>query len=64
MPEAVRARIVAATADKLAGLNLAGIEAPRVGEGTVGPNARALGAAALPLLERFLVGQDAFLKDN
>ena len=22
------------------------------------------GAAALPLLERFLVGQDAFLKDN
>lgn len=64
MPEAVRARIVAATAERLAGLNLAGIEAPAVGEGTVGHNARALGAAALPLLERFLVGQDAFLKEN
>lgn len=64
MPESVRARIAESTARRLKGLNFAGIEAPVVGQGTVGHDARALGAAALPLLERFLVGQDAFLKDN
>nr|WP_245408235.1 ROK family transcriptional regulator [Zhengella mangrovi] len=64
MPESVRARIAESTARRLKGLNFAGIEAPAVGQGTVGHDARALGAAALPLLERFLVGQDAFLKDN
>jgi hypothetical protein len=40
-------------------MNLAGIEAPDIREGTIGPDARVLGAASLPLSERFLVEAQA-----
>ena len=55
LPAALRARLVAATRARLFALNLAGIVPPEVREGTIGPDARALGAASLPLSERFLV---------
>lgn len=64
MPAAVRTRIVESTRTQLRTLDLAGIEAPSIVEGTVGHNARALGGASLALSQRFLVDQNAFLKDR
>ena len=61
LPDQVRADLVARTTQGLETLNLAGIARPRVSEGTIGPDARSLGAASLPLSERFLLDSNAFL---
>jgi len=58
MPDALRTRLVAATAAEIAKINLSGIRAPQVLEGRAGPDARALGAASLPLAARFLTEID------
>lgn len=63
LPESVRSSIVAGVKSKLQTLDFTGIERPEVTEGTVGYNARALGAASLPLSQRFLVEQNSFLKE-
>jgi predicted NBD/HSP70 family sugar kinase len=55
MPAPVRARLVAATRARLAELDLTGLTPPSLHEGTLGPEARSLGAASRPLAERFLV---------
>jgi predicted NBD/HSP70 family sugar kinase len=57
-PAAIRARIVAATAAAMGGLDLRGIEAPAVCEGAVGANGRVIGAASLPIFARYLVDPD------
>ena len=62
MPEEVRADLVRRTRQHLAARPLAGIISPDVREGTVGSDARSLGAASLPLSDRFLVDRNAFLK--
>jgi hypothetical protein len=38
-------------------LDLSGIDAPRLVPGSIGPIARALGGASLPLFDRYLVDQ-------
>ncbi|OXS99379.1 hypothetical protein B7H23_14545 [Notoacmeibacter marinus] len=55
LPEAVRKRLVQRARDTLCGMNDRGIDLPVVREGAVGANARALGAASLPLFDRFLL---------
>jgi len=55
MPSGVRRRIVAAASAVLARQNLAGLGPLMMIEGTIGADARALGAAALPLTDRFLI---------
>ena len=62
LPLAVREAIVTATCHHLRGMNFSGLVAPKVREGTIGYNARALGAASLPLSMRFLIDQNALLK--
>ena len=62
IPETVRRAIVARTRHHLGQHNLAGISPPQISEGTAGPDARALGAASLPLSMRFLVDQNAIMK--
>lgn len=47
---------------RLSASPLPGVETPEVREGTIGSDARSLGAASLPLSERFLVDRTAFLK--
>ncbi|MFZ5962040.1 ROK family transcriptional regulator [Thalassococcus sp. BH17M4-6] len=64
IPASVRAALVARTAEHLQAHNLAGIQPPHILAGTAGPEARALGAASLPLSERFLVDQNAILKQT
>jgi predicted NBD/HSP70 family sugar kinase len=61
LPAGLRSRLVEATRDRLETIDMAGLERPEVREGTIGPDARALGAASLPLSERFLVDGPALL---
>ena len=56
MPASIRARLVAATQAAIAGIDVEGIGVPSIREGSVGHNARAIGAASLPLSDRFLLG--------
>jgi predicted NBD/HSP70 family sugar kinase len=55
MPASVREAVTRATADAFARLDLAGINPPAFRQGTIGPDARALGAAAVPLSLRYLI---------
>lgn len=55
MPAEARQRLVEAAATALARIDTTGIAVPRIGAGTVGPDARTLGAASIPLSMRFLV---------
>ena len=55
MPVNVRARIVARTLERVAELDTRGLYPPRVLEGSIGKNARALGAAANPIQSNFFL---------
>ena len=59
MPAQVRAEITLRTAAALLRLDMSGITPPAVREGTVGAQARSLGAAAIPLSQRYLIDQNA-----
>jgi predicted NBD/HSP70 family sugar kinase len=59
-PEPVRARLVAATRGALKGVDTQGIAPPRIEEGSIGRNARAVGSAALPILSKYLLSQSGF----
>lgn len=61
IPGHVRARLVQETRRALKALNLSGIENPDIREGTIGQDARSLGAASLPLSERYLVDLNAMM---
>lgn len=63
LPEDVRAVLVEKVIKHLEPIKLSGLTAPLIQAGTVGNNARAIGAASLPLSNRFMVDQNAFLKD-
>lgn len=62
MPADMRADLVRRIRDQIAAIEIEGIEKPTIREGGIGPDARALGAASLPLSERFLVDRSVFLK--
>ena len=64
MPVAVRAELVRRTGAALLRLDLAGINVPLIREGTVGAEARALGAAAIPLSQRYLIDQNAAVRQS
>jgi len=57
LPKQIREDLVALTAQELSELNMAGLIRPEMREGSVGPDARALGAASLLLSQRFMVSQ-------
>jgi len=61
-PPSVRRRIVSSTAKSMAELDLAGIQPPAIVEGEVGQNARAIGGACLPLLNRTILDPTSFVK--
>ena len=64
MPPAIRARITERTAAALHRLDLAGVTPPLVREGTVGAHARSLGAAAIPLSQRYLIDRNAVVREG
>ncbi|MFW2588549.1 ROK family transcriptional regulator [Sagittula sp. SSi028] len=59
MAQQVRTRLVQEVTDRIKRHPLAGITSPQIRPGTVGPQAPALGAASLPLSDRFLVDRSA-----
>ncbi len=63
MPVSVRRRITEATQAAFARLDHAGITAPTIREGTIGAQARTLGAAAVPLSHRYLTDPAVILKE-
>ncbi len=63
MPETIRGQLVQRTEAALMRLDLAGIEPPAIRAGSVGADARALGAAAIPLSQRYLLDQNAQGRD-
>ncbi|EPX75403.1 ROK family transcriptional regulator [Salipiger mucosus] len=62
LPATVRAELVRAVRARINDIDLAGLAPPAIETGSVGPDARALGAASLPLSESFLVDPSAMLK--
>lgn len=63
LPGNVRHRIVEATRVELSCLDLQGLRAPEIIEGKVGVHAKAMGAASLPLSNRYLFDQSVLFKD-
>ena len=64
MPGLVRRQITLATQAAFGRLDHAGITPPAIREGTIGPQARTLGAAAVPLSQRYLLDPAAMLKEG
>ena len=62
-PDDVRSKIVNATQSALQRLNLRGLEAPQLIEGTVGNQARAIGGACLPFFDKFMLVSTPMLND-
>jgi predicted NBD/HSP70 family sugar kinase len=63
LPPDVRAALVSRTIQLLPGMDWAGLVFPEIAEGTIGPDAKALGAASLPLSQRFLVSSAQLIED-
>ncbi len=63
MPVAVRAELTRRTQAALDRMDVAGVIPPVIREGTVGAQARSLGAAAIPLSQRYLLDQNAASRD-
>jgi predicted NBD/HSP70 family sugar kinase len=64
MPTAVRDRLVEATRSAVLDLDLQGLDMPAIKTGTIGPIARALGAASLPLFDKYLIDQHTLMREG
>lgn len=62
MPEDMRADLVRRVQIEVDRISVAGVQKPDVIEGSIGSDARALGAASLPLSKRFLVERNSYQK--
>ncbi|NNE89916.1 MAG: ROK family transcriptional regulator [Silicimonas sp.] len=62
MPEKMRAELVRRIRIQVTQIPVVGVQKPEVIEGSIGSDARALGAASLPLSERFLVERNSYQK--
>jgi predicted NBD/HSP70 family sugar kinase len=63
MPAQIRRRLVDATRRAAEHMNLDGITPFAIEEGSIGIDARALGAASLPLFANFMIDRDVLFKD-
>ncbi|MDL2399149.1 ROK family transcriptional regulator [Rhizobium mayense] len=62
-PGWVRERVVRATIKAASELDLQGVVMPEIIEGAVGPQARAIGGASLPIFARYLIDQNILFKE-
>lgn len=62
-PGWVKERLVAATIEEVGKLDLQGIVLPDIIEGMVGPQARAVGGASLPIFARYLTDHNVLFKE-
>ena len=63
MPKEVKQTLTDKVMEECAKLELEGIALPTILQGTIGPEARALGAASLPLFNRYLLDQNVLFKE-
>jgi hypothetical protein len=63
-PSAIRARLMAQVAREIGRIDTQGIALPLLEEGGIGPVARALGGASLPLFDRFLIDQNTLMREH
>lgn len=59
-PAAIRHRIIARAREEVGKIDTQGIDTPVLSEAAVGRNARAIGAATLPIIDRYLLSQQRF----
>jgi hypothetical protein len=64
VPLHVRARFVAAVQKALQSVDRQGLAEFPVLEGTIGADARALGAASLPLFDNFMINRNVLFKER
>ena len=64
MPEDVRNRLVDKTRESLGLYDLRGIPAFSIEAGSIGSDARAMGAASLPLFANFIIDRDVLFKES
>lgn len=64
MPEAMRGELVRRVEIEISQISAAGVHKPHVSQGSIGPDARVLGAASLPLSKRFLVERNSYQKGS
>jgi predicted NBD/HSP70 family sugar kinase len=64
MPARVRDRLAEATRHALTRVNMQGISPFTVVEGTIGADARAMGAASLPLFANFIIDREVLFKET
>lgn len=64
VPVGVRARFVRAVQAALTKIDLQGISPFQIVEGTIGADARALGAASLPLFDNFIINRNVLFKET
>ncbi len=62
-PQALRRELIGKIKSDIAKHDLQGLVIPKVVEGSIGPVARALGGASLPLSARFLIDQNRLMRD-
>ncbi|ENN86393.1 sugar transcriptional regulator protein, ROK family [Rhizobium freirei PRF 81] len=62
-PDWVRERVVRATIKAASDLDLQGVIMPEIIEGAVGPQARAIGGASLPIFAHYLIDQNVLFKE-
>ena len=63
MPASVRDRLIGRTAENFLRLDRRGLSGAEITTGAIGADARAIGAAALPLIKRFARDRDVLFKD-
>ncbi len=63
VPAGVRLRLAEATRAALAGVNLQGVSPFTIETGSIGTDARAMGAASLPLLANFIIDREVLFKE-
>ncbi len=64
MPANVRARLVERASERLAEVNTRWISPFTITAGTIGSQARAMGAASLPLFANFIIDRDVLFKES
>ncbi len=64
LPSDTRRKIVAETRRAVLTFDLQGVQLPLIEEGSIGIDARALGAASLPLVERFLLDRNMAIESE
>jgi len=62
-PDRIRAKLLERVGNAMGELDLQGLTAPQLLEGSLGSVARALGGASLPLFDRYLIDQNTLMRE-